>query len=168
MGRPIVSSRTVVIVRLVTRDLERVRAFVWQVAKETQLAMVTDEQVILLRSLVHGERVPIVAAAARAGMSEMTARKYLRTYRLPSELKKPHTWRTRKDPFADVWEEIQSSLIANPNLVVKELFEDLRRRYPGRFEPGQLRTPQRRVKFWRATEGPPKEVQFEQVPHGVM
>jgi hypothetical protein len=36
-------------------------------------------------------------------------------------------------------------------------------RHRGRFEPGQLRTLQRRVRDWRAMHGPPKEVFFEQV-----
>ena len=35
-------------------------------------------------------------AAARAGMSERTARTYERVGKLPSELKRPHTWVTRE------------------------------------------------------------------------
>jgi hypothetical protein len=35
-------------------------------------------------------------------------------------------------------------------------------RFPGRFHPGQLRTLQRRVRDWRATCGPEREVYFEQ------
>ena len=103
-----------------------------------------------------------MAAAAKAGMSEPTARKYLRLGKLPSETQKPQTWRTRKDPFADVWEEVRTFLKVNPGLEVKALFEELQRRYPGKFQPGQLRTLQRRVKQWRAAEGPPKEVFFAQ------
>jgi hypothetical protein len=38
----------------------------------------------------------------------------------------------------------------------------LQRRYPGRYSDGQLRTLQRRVKVWRALEGPSKEVYFPQ------
>jgi hypothetical protein len=51
----------------------------------------------------------------------------------------------------------------NPGLEAKTLFKDLQRRYPGQFSDGQLRTFQRRVKTWRATEGPAKEVFFDQV-----
>ena len=104
----------------------------------------------------------LAVAAAKAGMDEKTARKYLRSGKLPSETKAPHTWRTRKDPFADVWEEVRAKLEVNPGLEAKTLFEDLQRRYPGRFQDGQLRTMQRRVKRWRALEGPPKEVFFPQ------
>jgi hypothetical protein len=42
------------------------------------------------------------------------------------------------------------------------LFEEVQRRYPDRFADGQLRTLQRRVKVWRAIEGPAKEVFFAQ------
>src|SRR5690606_15796915 len=50
-------------------------------------------------------------------------------------------------------------------LEAKTLFEDLQRRYPAQFQDGQLRTLQRRVKQWRALEGPPKEVFFPQEHH---
>ena len=43
------------------------------------------------------------------------------------------------------------------------LFEWLCEQHPGRFEPGQLRTLQRRVRDWRAQHGPDHEVYFEQV-----
>jgi predicted site-specific integrase-resolvase len=38
-------------------------------------------------------------AAAKCGMDEKTARKYIKEGKLPSQLKKPRTYRTRKDPF---------------------------------------------------------------------
>ena len=125
--------------------------------------MVTDDQVKLLFKLVYRQDTSILTAAVKSGMCETTARKYLRHDKLPSELKQPHTWRTRKDPFAEVWEEIVAFLEVNPHLDVKALFGELQRRYPGRFKPGQLRTLQRRVKHWRAIEGPSKEVYFDQV-----
>ena len=50
----------------------------------------------------------------------------------------------------------------NPGLQAKTLFADLQRRFPSRFPDSQLRTLQRKVKAWRATEGPPKEVFFDQ------
>src|SRR5258708_23512979 len=42
-------------------------------------------------------------AAARAGMSVKTARKYEQAGRLPSQLKQPRTWRTRANPFEEDW-----------------------------------------------------------------
>ncbi|MCP4552528.1 MAG: IS21 family transposase [Bacteroidetes bacterium] len=102
-------------------------------------------------------------AAMKAGMDEKTARKYHKHGKLPIDLKQDHIWRTRKDPFKNVWENIKSMLDINPGLEAKTLFEDLQRRNPGRYEDGQLRTLQRRIKRWRAEEGPSKEIFFTQV-----
>jgi transposase len=100
-------------------------------------------------------------AATKSGMDEKTARKYLRLGRLPSQIKKPHNWQTRSASFKEIWEEAKSFL-DNPGLEAKALFEYLQRKYPGKFQDGQLRTFQRKVKVWRATEGPGKEVYFPQ------
>ena len=124
--------------------------------------MVTDRQVKRLMKYIQTEEA-LSIAASKAGMDEKTARKYRRLCRLPSELKKAHTWRTREDLFSGVWEEVEEKLKLNPGLEAKVLFEDLQRRYPGRFMDGQLRTLQRRVKRWRALSGPPREVFFPQV-----
>lgn len=102
-------------------------------------------------------------AAAKAGMDEKTARKYLRQGKLPSECRPERSWRTRVDPFEAVWPELSELLGVNPGLEAKTLFGHLQRRQPGHFQDGQLRTLQRRVKQWRATEGPAREVFFEQV-----
>lgn len=104
-------------------------------------------------------------AAAKAGMDRKTARKYLRAGRLPSELPQAARWRTRVDAFEEVWGELGELLEVNPGLEAKTLFEYLQRRHPGRFADGQLRTLQRRLKVWRATEGPAKEVFFAQQHH---
>ena len=124
--------------------------------------MVTDRQVMMLMKLIETEKT-LATAAAKAGMDEKTARKYRRLGKLPSEVKVEYSWRTREDPFAEVWQEVKEKLEINPGLEAKTLFEDLQRRYPGRFADGQLRTLQRRVKAWRALEGPAKEVFFPQV-----
>ena len=124
--------------------------------------MVTDQQVRRLFKLSKTEK-NFGIAAMKAGMDEKTARKYLRSGKLPSDLKQEHTWRTRKDPFEDVWEGMKSMLEINPGLEAKTLFEDLQRRNPGRFVDGQLRSLQRRIKNWRAVEGPPKEIFFNQI-----
>lgn len=101
-------------------------------------------------------------AAAKAGMDAKTARKYRRLGRVPSELTATPRWRTRADPFREVWAEICELLEVNAGLEAKTVFEYLQRLYPGRFEDGQVRTLQRRVKGWRATDGPGKEVFFAQ------
>ena len=102
-------------------------------------------------------------AAMQAGMDRKTARRYVKEGRLPSELKEPRTWRTRTDPFAADWAELRTRLTDAPELEAATLFEDLLRRKPAGYAPGQLRTLQRRVKQWRAQEGPPKRIFFPQV-----
>jgi len=123
--------------------------------------MVTDQQVRRLFKLMKNETT-LATAAAKAGMDEKTARKYRRLGKLPSEVKKPHEWSGREDAFADVWGEVRKMLKVSPGLEAKTLFVYLKRCNPGRFSDGQLRTLQRRVKIWRATEGPAQEVFFAQ------
>lgn len=119
--------------------------------------MVTDVQVRKLMDEMskHGRKG---VAAARAGMHRNTARRYLESGKLPSELKEPRGWRTREDPFAEDWPAIEERLAAAPELEAKSLFEDVLRRRPDHYREGQLRTFQRRVKQWRAEHGPPKEI----------
>ena len=123
--------------------------------------MVTDRQVRRLRKFMHTENTR-AAAANKAGIDEKTARKYLRLDKLPSELVKEHKWATRKDPFSDDWPTIRDMLMVNPGLEAKTIFQHFQRLYPGKYQDGQLRTLQRRVKVWRALEGPPKEIFFPQ------
>jgi hypothetical protein len=123
--------------------------------------VITDRQVRVLMEML-GKGKSLVVAASKADMDEKTARKYRHVGNLPSEVKAEHTWRTREDPFSEVWEEIEEKLQINPGLEAKTLFEDLQRRYGGQFADGQLRTLQRRLKIWRAMKGPAKEVFFPQ------
>src|SRR5690348_2166412 len=95
----------------------------------------------------HGE---IGHAAMKAGMDRKTARKYVRAGKLPSEMAAPRDWRTREDPFAEHWSEVEARLRETPQLEAKTLFAMLVDKYPGRYEEGQLRTLQRRVQAWRA------------------
>ncbi len=121
----------------------------------------TDAQVRkLMKEYV--KRGKIEESGLKAGMSRNTAGKYIKSGKLPSELKKPRKWRTRRDPFEEDWAEVAQRLKDAPELEAKALFEDLMDRNPGRYDPGNLRTFQRRVKQWRASEGPDREVFFPQ------
>ena len=123
--------------------------------------MVTDRQVRRLFVLMNSEQDQEIAAA-KAGMDAKTARKYRRLGRVPSELPAAARGRTRPDPFDEVWDDVQKMYGENAGLEAKTVFEYLQRKNPGRFQDGQLRTLQRRVKGWRATEGPAREVFFAQ------
>jgi transposase len=125
--------------------------------------MVTDNQVRMLMKLVNQEKL-LKTAAAKAGMSEKTARKYRKSGELPSQCKVVHDWRTRPDPLdPDDWRWAQEILENNDGIEAKTLFEVLQREHPGKYQDGQLRTFQRRVKLWRALEGPGNEVFFPQI-----
>jgi len=124
--------------------------------------MVTDQQVRRLKMLVNKERSKAIAAA-KAGMSEKTARKYLRSGKLPSESERNRSWRTRKCPFEGEWSKIQGYLEINPGIEGKTIFDELQRRNPGKYKDGQLRSLQRRIKVWKAIEGPAKEIFFTQI-----
>lgn len=126
--------------------------------------MVTDRQVRKLLKLLSSGKT-LRAAALQTGMTEKTARRYRVLGKLPSEVKTEHDWRTRQDPFEKVWPEVEEQLRLNPGLQAKTLFAWLQREHRGEFQDGQLRTLQRRIKQWRATEGPAKEVFFSQVHH---
>lgn len=69
----------------------------------------------------------LAGAAAKAGMSEKTARKYLASGKLPSQMKKTRDWQTRKDPFDEVWPEIKAMLVVDPGLQAALLHESARR-----------------------------------------
>ena len=108
----------------------------------------------------HGE---IGKASMKAGFDRATGRKYKKLGKYPSQIrKKLRTWRTREDPFEEEWPEIERMLQAAPGLEAKSLFEWLNEKNNTKYEEGQLRTFQRRVKKWRATRGPDKEVFFPQ------
>ena len=101
--------------------------------------------------------------AMKAGMSRKTAGKYLSQENVLEQRRVPHTWKTRKDPLAEIWPKAQEMLLDAPELEAKALFEHL---MPGgagaATEEKHLRTFQRRVRDWRLENGPGKEVFFTQ------
>ena len=98
-------------------------------------------------------------AAARAGFSERTGRRVEDAPVLPSQQDRTRRYRTRRDPFVEVWRsELVPMLQAMPSLRATTLLEELQRRYPDRL----LRSLQRRVAHWRVTEGPERELIFRQ------
>jgi hypothetical protein len=123
--------------------------------------MVTDRQVKRLRQLSNTEKNQEIAAS-KADMDPTTVRRYLGLGRLPSQLTNERRWRTREDPFGEVWEAVERQIEKSSGMEAKTLFEWLQREYRGRFSDGQIRTLQRRVKLWRVMEGPAQEVYFGQ------
>lgn len=124
--------------------------------------MIKDTQVrrLMKEMTKHGN---LTRSAQNADMDRKTARAWLDCGKMPSEVgREPRDWRTRSDPFESDWAQTAEMLSATPALEAKTLFDHLVTAHPGRYEPGQLRTLQRRVRQWRAANGPPKDVFFAQ------
>ena len=91
--------------------------------------MVTDKQIRKLMKLIKTEKNKSLAST-KAGMDDKTARKYIRTGRLPSQSRVDHTWKTREDPFEEVWVEVCDYLENN-----------IQNKYPGKYSDGQSLPP---------------------------
>jgi hypothetical protein len=103
------------------------------------------------------------AAAAKVGISTRSGRRIERDPTLPSQRRHAHDWRTRPDPFADVWDsEIAPLLNSLPGLQAVTILRELQRRHAGRFPDSQLRTLQRHIRLWRARYGAERDVIFRQ------
>lgn len=101
------------------------------------------------------------AAAAKAGFSTASGYRIEQDPRLPSQKKAPRD-RRRPDPLEGVWDaEIVPMLEATPELRPVAIFEELLRRHP-EFTPGVRRTLERRIRQWRALNGPERDVIFRQ------
>jgi hypothetical protein len=102
------------------------------------------------------------AAAAKAGFSTATGYRIDSDPRLPSQKKAPRG-RRRPDPLAEIWDsEIVPILKAAPGIRASAVFEEMRRRHP-ELNPNIRRTLERRMRGWRAVEGPEQDVIFRQV-----
>ena len=102
-----------------------------------------------------------VTSSAKAGISERSARRIEKgKHEIQSQ---PRQYSTRKDPFNGLFEEHLVPLLKdNPALQPITLLDVLVEKAPNQFDKSHLRTLQRRVKRWRATEGPEQEVMFLQ------
>jgi hypothetical protein len=124
--------------------------------------MVTDAQVSLLRQRLMEKTQE--TAAATAGMSARSARRW-QEGPLPSQTKSKRSWRTRVDAFTAVWASfIVPLLVADTKriLAATTVVALLAAKHPGQFGAPQVRTLQRRIRDWRAVNGPEQEVYFEQ------
>jgi transposase len=117
-------------------------------------------QILMKYAITHNQAI----AAAKAGMSLSTAKRYLRMRGKRKKLgRSSRTWRTREDPFKDVWPVLREMLERDSGLEAKTLMDWLLAQYRGQFDPGQERTLRRRVHDWRVLEGPERrEVMFPQ------
>jgi len=121
---------------------------------------ITDHQVHKYKQ--HRNKLSQVASAAKAGISERSARRIEDAQSLPSQ-RPERNWRTREDPLSAVWDsEVIPLLQTDARLNAVTLLEELQRRYPGQWDTSVLRTLQRRIRLWRAKFGVEREVYFAQ------
>jgi hypothetical protein len=124
---------------------------------------ITDQQVRLYMTDIqnHSQRT----AAARAGFSERTARRFDADPTLPSQRKIVHR-RTVADPLEGYWETDLLPLLKNDSaLQAVTLLRHLQGLHPLAFPDDRIRrTLERRVRQWRALSGPERDIIFRQAP----
>ena len=120
---------------------------------------VTDAQVKELRKWLH-QRASLSKAAMKTDMDRKSARKYRDLGQLPSEARQAHDWRTREDPLAAVWPELEEKLRREPGLQAVTLLGWLQSAYTEKYPASMRRTLERRVRRWKAEHGPAKEIYF--------
>ena len=101
-------------------------------------------------------------AAAKAGISERSARRIEHAGAVPSQQPRRY-WRSRANAFAAVWEtEVVPLLKSSSKRMAITVLRKLQEEHPGCFADGTLRTLQRHIRQWRALHGAAKEVFFPQ------
>ena len=102
----------------------------------------------------------LARAALKAGISEKTARKYLKQNDNDSVTKQSAP---KPNPFESHWQELTERLEKAPELQAQTLMTYLTESYPDLYKPGQIRSLQRRLKAWKAEHGASKPVIFRQI-----
>ena len=120
---------------------------------------ITQQQVNLYMSYRNNHKQNV--SAAKSGISQRSARRIDKGEFVTN---KPHrNYRTRADPFEGAFEQHLVPLLSKDPLIQPiTLLDKLDELFPGIYDQSKLRTLQRRVNKWLATEGPDKEVIFRQ------
>ena len=91
-------------------------------------------------------------AAAKVGMDVKTARKYIKSKLLPTDMKAVRKQK-EQNIFTGHWNEITNMFKASPGLQAKTVMNYLARKYPDQYTFSQLRSLQRHLHDWRAQHG---------------
>lgn len=111
-----------------------------------------QERIVCLEAGTEAEPTPVVPELdqfVRSLSTAWRAGEVRPPYKKRRSDAKPHTWRTRPDPYEEVWPLLLQWLNQEPHATAKSLFRRLNTEMPNCFKPGQYRTLQRRVKEWR-------------------
>ncbi len=124
------------------------------------MAIKTAQVTLYMKARIQGKTQS--EAAARAGISERTARRLDTVQYNNQQAPQSRDYKTRKDPLTDVWEsELAPMLEQQPCLLPITLFEHLQDKFPGQYDKSH-RTLQRRIKQWHALYGKDQEIIFRQ------
>lgn len=120
---------------------------------------INKKQVIKLMKEIN--KGTLEKAALKVGISQKTARKYIKQKRLPNpQIERSH--RIYPNPFEVHWSEVTAMLEASPELQAQTILSYLAEMYPDHYKVNQIRSLQRRLKDWRAHHGANKPVIFRQ------
>lgn len=121
---------------------------------------ISDQQVFLF--MVERRNHTQAVAAAKAGISERSARRIEKDLRLPSQKKRRRHWRTRADPLEQFWPRVEE-LLQIEGIIAVTIFETLQDEFGEEAVPDKVRrTLERRIARWRALNGAEKEIFFPQ------
>lgn len=121
---------------------------------------ISDQQVFLF--MVERRNHTQAVAAAKAGISERSARRIEKDLRLPSQKKRTRHWRTRADPLEQFWPRVEE-LLQIEGIIAVTIFEALQDEFGEDAVPDKVRrTLERRIARWRALNGAEKEIFFPQ------
>ena len=120
---------------------------------------INKKQVIKLMKEI--QKGTLEKAALKVGISQKTARKYIKHKHLPSQQKKKPL-RSYSNPFEAHWDKVTGMLETSPELEARTILSYLVEMYPEHYRLNQIRSLQRRLKEWRAHYGASKQVIFRQ------
>lgn len=129
---------------------------------QRSLLVVNEGQIRELHRMI-GAGKSLSLAARMTDMDRKTARKYRDQNQSQTSSKATRDYRTRVDPFEEVWPSVEYKLRAEPSLKAYALFEWIQQNNEGVFPDSTRRTFERRVARWKTLHGPSKSVVIEQV-----
>lgn len=127
------------------QEVERLQDQFWQHAWKEEKTLSNDLLTSLLSQTEAATKEDTVIVDNLINESQREKRYYRQTIK-PRRLR---TWRTRKDPFETVWNQLQLRLEIDPSYSAKALLDGLMQEQPHQFHMSHLRTLQRRTAKWR-------------------
>ncbi len=123
---------------------------------------ITDEQRRKFMKLITEEKLSVEVAAAKSGFSRRTGFQIKKESQNATSTKKKPRGRRRRDPLEGIWDsQVLPILRSSPGIRPSAVYYELLRTNP-ELDKGVRRTLERRIRAWRAENGPDREVIFRQ------